>query len=776
MPELTYENIIGLPLGKLKTAVDDWSDMIAKLDRLAEAADDGMRTKADKADWAGVNAGVTKAFISRTAKEFGDAAKEAKGVKAVLDDAYTVFKKAQDELTGIRDEEGPKANVHVDARGKVTARMPVQRDVSARTDSNFAELQRKEKAALAEWQARIDDIVERCEVTDDSLRRALEANVSEDHNFGAPKYGSLEHEAAARASALADKGTALTHPELQEQNEILRQYGSSPEFATRFYEKLGPEKSLEFFGQLSTDTYGDYGKLDKQRLKDIQELQQNLGLTLASASQDKAFTTEWGPELRKLGTQQIPLTPYGGTPPYGYQLLGGIMRYGNYDPKFLNPIAEHVAQLHQKKPDFFASSKPMGGQFENQYNPSGVNGSGYDPMVSMLEALGHSPEASKEFFTADPTAYNEDGTVGDGEADLGEKKAEHPIETYLDFFANEKYDSFPDVETVDPGETEKARNFLPDALGHALESATLGYAWDEPDVNVVRDEKNAEIMGTVVGTYAEDAALLKKQEALSDSLGRMGAGYVNDIDWALNKSRGDTFFAQSDYPGAHASLSREQARGFLSVLGQHPDAYATMTTAQRVYTTSLLDAQVGENGQVDGERACIAVSTGAQVQGHLDEARAAQVDAEGVKKHEEYTEAQEADSAWVSFGASAAIGGAVAFLPPVAAVGAAAVLIPLATDTATGALEEFVSQSISDWSGKSLDEKIEKLDDLTYAQRVEVYRAGESSAEAPMESFMMRQGIGWDENLAREMRDSVQNGYSVGNTREQQQGNRSETG
>ncbi|MEE1804187.1 hypothetical protein PUR57_36870 [Streptomyces sp. JV176] len=773
MPELTYENIIDMPLGKLKTAVDDWSDMIAKLDRLAEDARDGMRKKADKADWAGVNAGVTKAFISRTAKEFGDAAKEAKGVKAVLDDAYRVFKKAQDELTSIRDDEGPKANVHVDARGKVTARRPVQQDVSARTDSNFAELMSKEKTALAEWQARIDDIVERCEVADDSLRRALEANVSEDHNFGAPKYSSLEHEAAARAAALAGKGTALTHAQLQEQNEILRQYGTSSEFATRFYEKLGPEKSLEFFGQLSTDTYGDYGKLDKQRLKDVQELQQNLGLTLASASQDKAFTTEWGPELRKLGTQQIPLSPYGSTPPYGYQLLGGIMRYGNYDPKFLNPIAEHVAQLHQKKPDFFASSKPMGGLFENQYNPSGVNGSGYDPMVSMLEALGHSPEASKEFFTADPTAYNEDGSVGEGEADLGETKDGDPIERYLNLFGSKEYTSFPDTEATDPGHVKEASRFLPDALGHALESATLGYPWDEPSANGVRDETTAEVTELVVQKYGEDPELLKHQEALSDSLGRIGAGYIGDIDNAIS-NRGDGVFAPSEDRHKHASIDQQTAFGFLSALGQHPDAYAAITTAQQVHTTSVLEAQVGANGAIDEGFAREAVSTGAAVQGQLDEARAGQVKAEGLEKHKEYKDAQEKGSAWISFGTTAAIGGAavgaVAFLPPVAAVGAAAILVPLATDTATGAVQQIASQVIGGHSGDSIDEKKSQIDELTQTERRAVYQAGELSANAPMERFISYHGIGSSSDFGQDLWESVQFGYNSGAFKEQRQG------
>ena len=43
---------------------------------------------------------------------------------------------------------------------------------------------------------------------------------------------------------------------------------------------------------------------------------------------------------------------------------------------------------------------------------SGRSGAGYDPLTSVLEGLGHSPEASTKFFNDEvPTVYNDDGTV-----------------------------------------------------------------------------------------------------------------------------------------------------------------------------------------------------------------------------------------------------------------------------------------------------------------------------------------------------------------------------
>lgn len=137
---LSYEDIVEAPLAKLKAAADDWSDMAMKLDRLADHASDGMKAKADKASWEGLNAGVTKAFVGKTVKEFADAAAEAKGVKTLLEEGYAAFKKAKDDLVNIRDHEGPAAGIRVDGRGKVTARSSISENDAARDDPDFTRL------------------------------------------------------------------------------------------------------------------------------------------------------------------------------------------------------------------------------------------------------------------------------------------------------------------------------------------------------------------------------------------------------------------------------------------------------------------------------------------------------------------------------------------------------------------------------------------------------------------------------------------------------------
>ncbi|MFE5088891.1 hypothetical protein ACFRCI_00475 [Streptomyces sp. NPDC056638] len=786
---LKFEDIVDAPVGKLKTAADDWSKMVTDLDRLADDAQDGMKVKADKAEWEGANAGVTRGFITKTANEFKDAAAEAKGVKQILEDAYTAIKKAKDVLISIRDDEGPAAGIHVDAKGKVTARHPIEKSgISPNQDPDYHDILLQQKKTIEAWQKKIDLIVDNCNDTDVAFKNALEANVTEGRDFSAPKYKNLDQEEAARAAALAAKGRDITHTELQALNELLHDNGKSREFAKNFYEKLGPEKSLAFFGQLSTDTY-EYGKVDKERLKDVQALQKNLGLNLATASDDKKFTAEWGPELRKLGTERIPLAKHDSGGPFGYQLLGGIMRYGNYDAKFLNPIAEHVAQLHQKDPDMFADSKVVNSPFKNPFNPSGVNGSGYDPTVSMLEALGNSPDAAKHFFHDEPTAYNEDGTVNEGAtAELGKDKDGKEIENYLDFFGTEKWDTFGDVDSLDEKELKASLNYMPDALGHALEAATLGYPAGHPDASIARDDANAEIMRNVMEKYS-DAKLLKTQESLSDSLGAMGAGYIDDINWAMDKNKEDSVFAPGGNREGHLDFSdtldsnggRDITRKFLGALGHHPDAYASLSAAEQVYTSSALEAQVGKDGEIDTGDVRRTVKIGAEVQGMLDQSRADQVVADGVKANEDFEKAAEKRSGWTEFGSTAALGAGVAtaafFLPAAPVIGAGALLVPMFTDVGTGALEQVIGDVVGGMGEDAIDKNKEKVDDLTSEQQALIYSAGESYTETPLENFVARHQDKIDAidaethgDLAEDLDDSRMLGYGDGNLRARVQG------
>ncbi|WP_327236416.1 hypothetical protein OG349_23145 [Streptomyces sp. NBC_01317] len=772
---LTFNDVYLAPLGKLKTAADDWSAMTGKLEKLAEDARTTMAAKARDDLWQGANATVTKPFIDKTAKEFDDAAKAAKGIQLILEDGHRAFKKAKDDLRAIVETDARAQYLVVDAAGRVTAAHPVQESVGARHDPDYADILRSQNARIEALQRRIDAIVETCEDADVATANALRANITGDrHNFSAPQYESLDAEEARRAADLAKKGSDLTHTELRALNELLADNHGSKEFSRGFYDGVGgPEKALEFFGRLSTDTY-DYTEQDKERLADVQALQRNLGLNLATATtSDDTWARQWGDEMRKLGTERIPLSKNDYSGPYGYQLLGGIMRFGNYDAKFLNPIAEHVTQLHAKDPYLFAGNKSDLSSDKYPFNPSGKNGAGYDPVISMLEALGHSSDASKEFFSATPRAYDEDGVLVGG---LPKDADGKELTSYLDHFGNKDYESFPDITGHSPDDAEKSLDDMPDAFGHALESATLGHAWDDPHPRLVRDETSAGIMEQVVEKYGGDPALLKQQAAMADSLGNMGAGYVDDINWALNDNEPSSLFSPSKDASSHAVFGRDGARDFLSTLGQHPDAYASVTNAERIYTGSVLDAQV-HGGEVDSGRAREAVRTGAEVQGMLDQSRADQIGAEGAKKNEDYAKAMERRSGWIELGTGAVVGAGIAFLPisaPVAGLGA--VLVPLAVDTATGGVEQYANQILGDWAEPSQEQHTDDIDEQTRKDREAVFNAGERNVEAPMKAFLAHNGIDPNSVLGQDLEEAVDGGYLKGKDRENASGNSPETG
>ncbi|MER8044228.1 DUF6571 family protein [Streptomyces sp. NPDC094032] len=779
---LTYDNVMQAPLAKLKSAVDHWSEMRTRLDRLAEDARTTMAAKAKDDYWRGMNAEVTKPFVDKTAKEFADAAKAAGGIHGILREGYEAFKKAQGDLRKIVDTEAPAQGLRVTQSGVVAVLDPIggMNDAELRRDPDYLALIRKEEEAVGAMQQRIDAIIETCDDADVACSNALKANVTGDkHNFSAPRYGSLDAEEAQRALDLAKKGREISHDELDRLNELLADNSSSKAFARAFYDGLGPKGSLEFFGQLSMDTY-EHGQLDEQRLSDVRELQRNLGLNLAQATQGgDGWADQWSSEMRKLGAERIPLARNDYNAPFGYQLLGGILRYGNYDSKFLVPIAEHVAQLHAKDPKMFAASKSFGGLHHDPFNPSGANGAGYDPMVPVLEALGHSPRAAKEFFSTDATSYERDGAKG-GDFTLG-KYPDGSAKTYLSLFTDEKYAFFPDVDGQHPDEAKKARDFMPDALGHALESATLGHAWDDSDPKLVRDATSAGIMREVVDTYGNAKFLKEHHSALADSLGTMAAGYIDDLNWSLSENVGRTVFGprgtEQELLQGHPDFGQKGAIAFLSALGQHPDAYATVSAAERVYVTSVLERELGEHGRLVEGRGQAAVSTGAMMQGLLDHARGSQIEAEGLKVQEDYEKAQEARGAWIEFGTTAAIAAGVAFLPATAAVaGAAAIVVPLAVDTGTGAMETLAGQVIGDWSDKSVEDHKGDVEEKIREDQSAHYAQGKASADAPLNRFVTYHRSMVDETLEQHLADSRNSGYDHGYLYYERQGKLPQTG
>ncbi|NUV65038.1 hypothetical protein [Streptomyces sp. CAI-85] len=748
-----YVDLVEVDLGKLGTAVSDWKNAVDKLKTAAENARKGMQAKSDKARWAGVNATVTRGFVSSTTKEIADLHTEANSIYQVLDDAHTELAALQKRIR-TADAEVRKWGISVQDYGDGTVHCVyphIRGDTDART--------KEENEARDELEGRINRILSHASEIDASVSRALRKSHGGDaHNAGHSVYESLDDAQVERAAELAKRGTEMTDKQLTELNSLLKWNAKDADFSTGFYQSLGgPEKTLEFYGRMSLDgTEGD----DKERLALTRQLQRNMGTALASATDPdnkSHLPASWGTEFRKLGTQQVELFPGAPTNPYGYQVLGGLLRYGNYDARFINPIAEHVVQLHHKDPDFFMRNKPNtgGADLDWGFNPSGKAGAGYDPLTSVLEGLGHSPDAAKKFFSDDmtPTVYNEDGTV---------KKGATLDYTYYDELTNKDFKWAPD-SLVHPGSDEAAhvRDGGPDALGHALEAATLGYAYDDPTPTPSRDATSAAIMEKVVQTYGDPENV---KDPMADSLGRMGAGYIDDLNWGLNDSRTDSIFAPKDLDG-HAQFGSPNTIKFLSSIGQHPDAYSDISIAQQIYGTSGLEAQV-DGGRINESHAREVVRTGAEIQGIIDQSRADQVRAEGLARDEAYNKSLAEKTEWIKFGAGVAIAAGAAFLPPVAAVGVAGTLIPVFMDAGQGALEQQIGSVIDTSADTGQQDSAADVN----SQRDKIYEAGKLATQSPIDSFLTHHGLSHDDPFGQDLEEALNSGHTKGTHGEDQHG------
>lgn len=753
---LKFEDVYYVSLGKLKTAIDDWSEMVKKLDRLAKDAHDTMLSNANKADWKGQTADVTKPVIRKTADEFYDAADEAKGIKAVLEDAYKSFKKAQDDLKHIVNDEAPAKGLIVIAGGEVLS--------ATRDDTD-----KKTQQAADAMQKRIDKLLETCDDADQSAARALRGDVTKDkHNFSKPKYMSLDSEKGQYAASLAARGDKLTDKQLAELNELLKDNKDNQTFATTFYQTLGPKKALQSFGNLAAVRKAPDGKVDKAWESGLKQLQQNMGLNLATATDfdnKTHLSNHYVEQLRRLGTQKIDLEGFRPAQAYGYQLLGGIMRYGNYNPKFLNPIAEEVVQLHKRDPGLFLQTKVEGAPSDTPFNPSGKDGAGYDPVTSVLEALGHSPEASKEFFTNPPTLYDDSGMpVDGGHVDLG-----HGNKGYLDYLTSKDFRPFlGDLNGQSTVVTaSQTQGYTQDALGHALESATLGHPYDDQHAALHRDATTAHIMDQVVKKFS-DGDTFKRMSPMADSLGRMGAGYVDDLDWGMSDSKPGYFSAPTHDLADHVAFGKANTVKFLSNLGSQPDSYATMTHAQRLYTAYSLDRTVDHHGHIDEGLARQTARIGATVQGNLDQSRAEQVNAHFSGDSGSYNAALTKHANWGASAGTTLVSMAGDAVPGVSeSTMAVKVLVPVAKDIATGALNREALNIAGDYStGHAQDPAV-----TAHEKAADIYDAGQRTVSQPLQSFIDAHHIKHTGNFSEDLNEASIGGYNDGTSGESRQGN-----
>lgn len=673
----TYEQLYHLNLSNLSAAADRWEETVTKFKSLHTAFGDEVAKPFKQAGWRQpvLTAAKADSDVRAAQQEFADAQKEAEGIAGVLTTLHAALKKAKDDLHHLAEVEAKKQDLHVSATGVVTPRNDANQQTWAHHDPDGQALIREQQQACDAFARRIEAVLQKAADADETACWALRRDLGGyTDDFNSKVVTSLDAADATHAAELMKKGDKLTDTELTELNRLMKANANDPVFATDFYKQLGQEGSLKLYGQLALQT----SDASDERKALLQQMQRNMGNTLATATnpgKEPHLDEQWTAEFRKLGTQHIPLYPDSMREgPYGYQLLGGILRYGDYDSSFLTPIAEHVTQLHAKDPHFFANTKYDIGDPQFGFNPSGKNGAGFDPMNSVLEALGHSPKAATDYFTPPMERYAEDGTH------TGELPEIDGARGYLDYLVNKDYESFPDITGHDPDAVEKSMNDFPDSLGHALEAATTGRpAGSDPATGpLAHTQEQADLAAQVISKFSgPDAGELLNGDdgtapyaATGDSLGNIGADYMGDVQRSIS--------GQSGLPvqGASAGLDPEATKEFLYQVSQNPDAYAALTGSQQAYTSAVIDTEI--KGPDDSEvslsqRVSSAAHPGAEVAGIMSAARAHAVHDTHAHGDAEYNEGVDTANKWVGRGLGLATG---------------AIKVPVVGDVAGWAIED----------------------------------------------------------------------------------------
>jgi hypothetical protein len=561
----------------LDTAVSDWQLLVKALAELKKDAEDGLHQAANKADWVGVNAQVSKEFIGKTAGEFGDAHTQATTVHNILSDTRDELKQYKKDLEAAIDR-GLKKNLTVTSTGDggFTVTMNIHPDRAAK-GTTVPEHSESDVTALRD---EVQGILQKATDSDDSASKVLKA-IADESTMGFSDASYKDRDQAADAvkaaedlAAVAGKNPKdLTPADFDKINAGLSKYKDDPLFAEQFATKLGPKKTLEFWEGIS-DPHVNM-EVGHERLDKLGDLQRNLSLTLATATQsDSAGMTSWKGNMIGLGTQTIGPNGLG---PDGFQVMSNLMRAGDYDDDFMKSYGTKLMETERKLTG--------DGEHDNLKWRPGINtpwlnrmgdDSGADPLTGYLKGLSNSPAAATDFF-------NQEYLPADGD------DRKEPVDNFKYLFEDRKW---PQEQNLHGDDLHVGQDYL----GQALEAATTGHAAGEmPNADTpAHTAEQAGLMRELVESVSEDPDRLKDNSNMSDSFGQIGAEYLPDIHRAMADGpqvAGGQSGWDKLYPlaGEDAKLDHNAVARFLVTTSEDPKGYAALNVGEKAYTASLMD-------------------------------------------------------------------------------------------------------------------------------------------------------------------------------------------
>ncbi|KQX79751.1 hypothetical protein [Streptomyces sp. Root1310] len=717
-------------LSLLDDAVEDWSTMVGDLETLMDAAEKGLRGAANQASWAGYNATVSKEFIGKTAGEFSDAHSQASSIHKILQDTRDELKKYKGQLNDAI-ERGRQQNLTVlGYEGGFTVTTHVPPEGRAQQDQD-------NKGAITSLRDEIQKILEQATTSDTSASSVLMA-IADQSTLGFSDVDYADRDSAAKAlkeaEELADlakqKPEDLSVEEFDRLNKGLKEYADDPLFAERFATRLGPRGTLDFWTGIN-DPHSAW-KIGQQRVDQYDDLQKNLGLTLATASQsDNAGMTQWKSTMIDLVDK--PVGRSGGFP-LGGQVMSNLMRWGDFDDRFLVDYGDKLIETEKK----FTGNGRHGTWQRTGADPllnrTGTD-SGWDPMTGYLKALSNSPDAATEFF-------NDTFVTKDEDHDFKDDKGKRESLTNFDYLFEER--DWP-LDQDDKGEDSVAgRNNL--AL--ALEAATTGHpAGEMPTVDTpAHNAEQAKLMQSLVASIGDDPERLTKYGYMSDSIGQITSEYLPDMNRAMTDvPRVDADGQETEkwrdveklYPvaGSEAELKHNDVTKLLFAVGQNEEGYAAVEVGQKAYMGKLLDYHLDpalpEADRVSDDHKLVIeqiASRSGEVSGTLNLGAREAIGSEASDNDKAYEHSVAQRKNWISGGVGTAVGVGTSFVatPWVGALAGGA------AGTATSVILESVFQ---DAEGHALD-KAQKTGGQFWADgQVRNQAIAEDGARAAAEKY-----------------------------------------
>ncbi|MEU0101548.1 hypothetical protein [Streptomyces sp. NPDC006267] len=468
---MTAQELTDLRLGTLDTAVADWETMAKRLKTLSTGDGGGvnakrLETEAKAADWQGLNATVTKEFVTKTAVEFQDVAGQATSVLGILRDAGAAFKKHKADLRTVIDDVA-KQNIYINAKGGAVASVPSGAaagtgDIHNPSDEELAVAERRVKRVL--WEA---------SETDRIAARALRALAKNKHDFTGDGPGGLKEADDRQGRADADywaKKVKESDPsewsdkEIERFNETLIDQRDNPGFSERFATTLGADGTMQFWRDIADPGQGKTP--EGERAKILGQVQENLSMSLATASHvDSPAMDAWKKDVIASGAKQF---GHEGimVKPYGFQIMSNLMVKGKFDSGFLDDYGRAIRTFEQSKGSQFGPADVWGNPLIGaQLDYTGTGGTpGSDPMGGYLKAVSHNPDFATDLFLKELPDDNDDPNA--------------PTRTMADYLLSER-EFYDEDDPFGKGDgTMQSR----DALGKALLAAGTGLNPDEPAV------------------------------------------------------------------------------------------------------------------------------------------------------------------------------------------------------------------------------------------------------------------------------------------------------